>query len=141
MRPTAAVCLSVVTLVAAACGDAAGSAVPTLTVAEVDPASLEIPEDFLTAVVADAATLAGTASTDVEVARAEPTAWADGRLGCVRFEDPGTGPEDGYWVVLHAAGLEFDYRLDAAGAHRLCGEPLELQDGVEEHEPVEESER
>ena len=59
----------------------------------------------------------------------------DGEVAGVIFEDPAEpAPVDGYRVIVHTGVAEYDYRLDAAGAARLCGEPVASSDLGEDHE-------
>ncbi len=54
--------------------------------------------------------------------RAESAVWNDGALGC---PEPGMmytqALVNGYWVVIDAAGQNYDFRVDSRGNFRLCG--------------------
>lgn len=122
-------------LVFGACGG--GGAEPTPSVVTLEPEAApiaEVPAAYLEAVLQDAARLTGSDRDSITIVRSEPTDWADGRLGCVQIDDDGTEPVDGYWVLLEAPGLQLDYRLDAAGVFRLCGDPIATSAADEEHE-------
>jgi hypothetical protein len=53
--------------------------------------------------------------------RAESAVWNDGALGC---PEPGMmytqALVNGYWVVIDAAGQNYDFRVDSGGNFRLC---------------------
>ena len=70
---------------------------------------------------ADAKKRANASSENVVVVKAERVTWNDGSLGCPR---PGMAYTQalvpGYWVVLEADGLTYDYRATARGSFRLC---------------------
>jgi hypothetical protein len=85
----------------------------------------EVPADLLQAVVADLARQEGLATADIEVERAEEAIWPDGALGCPRPDELYTHAEvPGYWIVLRAAGKQYDYRASARGQFRRCGNPF-----------------
>jgi hypothetical protein len=52
---------------------------------------------------------------------AESAVWSDGALGC---PEPGMmytqALVNGYWVVIEAAGQNYDFRVDSRGNFRLC---------------------
>ena len=85
----------------------------------------EVPADLLQAVIADLARQEGLAAADIEVERAEQAIWPDGALGCPRPDELYTHAEvPGYWIVLRAAGKQYDYRASARGQFRRCGNPF-----------------
>ncbi len=93
---------------------------------ETDPTVTgEVPDEFLTPVIEDAATLAGVDPADVTVVTAQEVVWPDGSLGCA---EPGVvytqAQIQGYWVVVEVNGVGFDYRLNDGGAFRLCTNPF-----------------
>jgi len=84
----------------------------------------EVPDDYLAAVLADAAERTGVAVEELDVVEAAAVVWSDGSLGC-----PQPGREyiqvliDGYRVVVSAAGTTLDYRLDGRGNFFVCDAP------------------
>lgn len=131
--------MGVAALTMSACSsDGADSTTPEPTPIEFeasdsdDDASADVPDEYLAAVLSDVATYTGTPPQDFTVLDATGVEWASQRLGCVHFEEPpAPAPVDGYRVVVDAAGVEYDYRLDESGAFRLCGDPLETTDGAD----------
>ena len=81
-----------------------------------------VPEELLKAIVQDLAARTGTDPASIDVVQAEAVVWSDGSLGCPR---PGLmytqALEEGYRVVLRAAGQEFDYHAAQSGHFFLCG--------------------
>ncbi len=81
----------------------------------------ETPADLLAMIIADAAGRAGVTAAAVTVIRDEFVIWNDGSLGCA---EPGQmytqALVEGYWVVLEAAGVEYDYRATTRGYWFLC---------------------
>ena len=95
---------------------------PPETAAFVDA---EVPDEFVAAVLADVAVRTGLTTAELTVLDSTAVEWADQRLGCVHFDEPSEPePVDGYRVVVDSGEAEFDYRLDTAGAHALCGDPV-----------------
>ena len=63
----------------------------------------------------------GAARDDVVIERAESVAWGDTSLGCPQpNRDYLQRIVQGYWVVLHAGGQEYDYRVDQNGREYRC---------------------
>jgi hypothetical protein len=144
---------AIVTLVVAACGaddtsesttlpptsasEASTSTVPERQ--ERDPADLpervpaddgttvtgEVPNELLDPVIADAASRAGVDAATVTVVTAQEMMWPDGSLGCA---EPGgiytQAIVPGYWVIVEAGGVAYDYRLDDNGFFKLCTSPF-----------------
>ncbi len=85
------------------------------------PITGETPGDLLAQIIADAADRAGVTDSDVTVIRDEFAIWNDGSLGC---PEPGVmytqATVDGYWVVLEANGVDYDYRANTKGYWFLC---------------------
>ncbi len=85
----------------------------------------EVPDELLAPVVGDAANRAGIDSGGVVVITGQAMLWSDGSLGCAEPGQVYTDAEvPGYWVVVEAAGVAFDYRLDDRGFFKLCTGPL-----------------
>jgi hypothetical protein len=86
----------------------------------------EVPDELVAAARADLSGLIGAdAAAAAVVVVAEAVTWPDGSLGCpvpgemyVQVETPG------YRLILRSGGTEYDYRLTAAGALRLCDRGL-----------------
>ena len=123
-----------VSLLLAACAQPAGegespSAVPseaasptsTATAEASDKEESDVPEDLLTAILADAAQRAGVSADDIEVTSADAVTFTDGSLDC---PEPGMmytqALVDGYRVVVDVSGEELDYRVGSGGSFRLC---------------------
>lgn len=81
----------------------------------------EVPNDLLSAVIADLKENQGIDEAVVELVRAESVVWRDGSLGCPQ---PGMMYTQalipGYWVVLRHGELDYDYRLSENGTFFLC---------------------
>lgn len=85
----------------------------------------EVPADLLQLIIEDLARQEGLAAADVEVERAEQAIWPDGALGCPKPDEIYTHAQvPGYWIVLRAAGKQYDYRASARGQFRRCGSPF-----------------
>jgi hypothetical protein len=85
----------------------------------------EVPSELLGPIVADAAERRGVAAADIAVVTDQEMLWADGSLGCAEPGEVYTQAQvPGYWVVLEAGGVAFDYRLDRGGFFKLCTSPL-----------------
>jgi hypothetical protein len=85
------------------------------------PVKGEAPADLVTKVRADATRRSHQATGEIQVVRDEAVTWNDGSLGCPRMGAVYTQvPVAGYWIVLRAAGREFDYRVDDRGRYQLC---------------------
>ena len=81
----------------------------------------QVPEAILNSILKEAAKLANVPPQELVIVRAEAVVWSDGSLGC-----PEPGMEytqaliNGYWVVIKAAGQEYDFRVGGGGSLRLC---------------------
>lgn len=85
------------------------------------PPSGDVPAELFRAMAEDAAAVAGVPVGELVVDRAEAVVWSDGSLGCpARGELYTQALVEGYWVVLRAAGQEFDFRASQAGEVKLC---------------------
>ncbi len=135
-------------------GSGAGSATTELPPAPTEPATADadgdeavvldgadapdvadIPEEFVAAILADAAARSGQPEDDVSVVQATRVEWASQRLGCVQFDEPAEPtPVDGFRIVVSAGEMEFDYRLDAVGAFALCGDPVDASHEGDDHD-------
>ncbi|MGA7098617.1 MAG: hypothetical protein WB245_13710 [Acidimicrobiia bacterium] len=86
-----------------------------------EPVTGEVPEPFLDAVLADAASRSGVSVADLEVITAEQVTWNDGSLGC---PEPGVSYTqalvDGFRVEVRADTTPYDYRLDETGWFKVC---------------------
>ena len=85
----------------------------------------EVPAEYLAAVVDDAAERAGVDPSAVTVITAQEMIWPDGSLDC---GEPGGvythAQVPGYWVIVEASDVGFDYRLTGSGAFMLCTSPF-----------------
>jgi hypothetical protein len=100
-------------------GDSPAETIPGTTI----PAGVtgDVPQDLLSAVIADAADRTGVAPQEIVVVRGEAVVWPDGSLGCpIPGEVYTQATVDGFWIVLSAAGSDHDYRATAAGYFKLC---------------------
>jgi hypothetical protein len=81
----------------------------------------EVPHKILDPILNEAAALANVARGQVAVVRAESVIWSDGSLGC---PEPGMmytqALVNGYWIVIEAAGKQYDFRVGRGGSFRLC---------------------
>lgn len=110
--------------------EASGSALepPVQVQLSAAPVNGEAPADLLQAVIEDLSTQENLAVGDIDVERAEEAIWPDGALGCPRPDEIYTHAEvPGYWIVLRAAGKQYDYRASARGNFRRCGNPFKRQ--------------
>jgi len=91
----------------------------------------EAPPELVAAARADlAGRVAAGVAAGAEVVRAEEVVWPDGSLGCrVPGELYHPLETPGYWIVLRAAGREYDYRSAGAGAPRLCEREIKVNPG------------
>src|SRR5215472_12384551 len=77
----------------------------------------QVPEAILNSILKEAAKLANVPPQELVIVRAEAVVWSDGSLGC-----PEPGMEytqaliNGYWVVIKAAGQEYDFRVGGGGS-------------------------
>lgn len=99
---------------------------PELVPEAAPPALGEAPAELLARVQEDIARRTGVTEPGARLVRDQAMTWSDGSLGCPQ---PGeVYPQvlvPGYWIVFHAAGRDFDYRVDDRGRFRLC-EPRPL---------------
>jgi hypothetical protein len=127
-----AVCVFLIVLDLAACGPDPSTVAPTNESNVTSPANLTpkqetspmdtgVPKGILDPVLKEAAKLANVPQEQVAIARAEAVVWSDGSLGC---PEPGMQYAQalvrGYWVVVNAAGQEYDFRAGNDGSFRLC---------------------
>jgi hypothetical protein len=88
---------------------------------ETSPLQAKIPQAILEPILNKAAELAKVAGEQLVMVRAESAVWNDGSLGC---PEPGMmytqALVNGYWVVIGAAGQNYDFRVDSRGNFRLC---------------------
>ncbi len=81
----------------------------------------EAPASLLAEIKADVVERAGVEESAITVVRSQAVTWSDGSLGCPQ---PGMNYTqalvDGYWVVLEADGVFYDYRATARGSFTLC---------------------
>ena len=98
---------------------------------------IEVPEDILNQLVSDAASRTGVAGSEMRIALARRVTWNDGALGC---PEPGVmytqALVDGYQVVLIAGSEALDYRVDDAGAFRVCEQPAGPVSDVAVPDPI-----
>jgi hypothetical protein len=81
----------------------------------------QVPQAILGPILNEAAKLANVPREQLTIVRAEAVVWSDGSLGC---PEPGMEYAQvlvrGYWVVVNAAGQEYDFRAGNDGSFRLC---------------------
>jgi hypothetical protein len=81
----------------------------------------KVPQGILEPILDKAAELAEVGREQLVMIRAESAVWNDGSLGC---QEPGMmctqALVNGYWVVIDAAGQNYDFRVDSRGNLRLC---------------------
>jgi len=97
---------------------------------ELLPAS-EIPAELLDSIVADLQTRFSLSRDAIRVSRVEAILWNDGSLGCPQ---PGQfytqAIVEGYWFVLQADGISYDYRASKKGYFFLCEQKLPREFGA-----------
>lgn len=83
--------------------------------------SIDLPQQFIDPVVAEAARVSGVPVDQVMVISAEAVTFPDGGLGC---PVPGMSytqvQVDGFKIVVEAGGTRYDFRGTAADKFRLC---------------------
>lgn len=85
------------------------------------PGAGEVPEKILEEVITDLIKRSGENRANIQVVKVEAVTWNDGSLGC-----PKEGEVyiqiliKGYWIVLQADGMEYDYRASDSGDFKLC---------------------
>ena len=81
----------------------------------------QVPQAILDPILKEAAALAKLDREQLVIVRAESVVWNDGSLGC---PEPGMmytqALLNGYWVVIEAAGQNYDFRVGSGGSFRLC---------------------
>jgi hypothetical protein len=81
----------------------------------------QVPQAILGSILNEASKLANVPREHLVIVRAEAVVWSDGSLGC---PEPGMEYAQalvrGYWVVVNAAGQEYDFRAGNDGNFRLC---------------------
>lgn len=89
-----------------------------------------VPDEMLSAVVAQAASVADVEPSAVEVMAAEAVTWSDGSLGCPQ---PGMSYTQalvpGYRVVVQAGGEELHFHAGTSGEFRHCDDPRPPAEG------------
>ena len=69
----------------------------------------------------DLAQRTGTAVDSIDIIDVQPMTWNDGSLDC---PEPGAtytqALVEGYWILLSAGGVGYDYRATATGFVKLC---------------------
>jgi len=80
-----------------------------------------VPQAILDAILKEAAALAKVSREQLVIVRAQSVIWSDGSLGC---PEPGMmytqALVNGYWVIVEAAGKNYDFRVGSGGSFRLC---------------------
>ena len=81
----------------------------------------QVPQAILDPILKEAAALAKVDREQLVIVRAESVVWNDGSLGC---PEPGMmytqALVNGYWIVIEAAGKQYDFRVGRGGSFRLC---------------------
>ncbi len=88
------------------------------------PPEADLPAAIMEPIYADVSARSGVEVSEIVVVRAEAVTWTDPSLGCPQ---PGmVYPQvltEGYWVLVEAGGVEFDYRGSRPGEFILCEIP------------------
>jgi len=81
----------------------------------------DVPQGIVDSILSETARLAKVRREQLVIVRAESVVWNDGSLGC---PEPGMmytqAFVNGYWVVIDAAGQNYDFRVGSRGNFRLC---------------------
>ena len=81
----------------------------------------QLPQGILDPILKEAARLANVDRDQLVIVRAESVVWNDGSLGC---PEPGVmytqALVNGYWIVIEAAGKQYDFRVGSGGSFRFC---------------------
>jgi hypothetical protein len=81
----------------------------------------EVPQAILESILKEAAAQAKVDRDQLVIARTQSVVWSDGSLGC---PEPGMMYTqmlvNGYWIVVEAAGKQYDFRVGSGGSFRLC---------------------
>ena len=138
--PLVAIGLLAIATLAAACAQGSGSPEPDGPLASrnqpipvrssaalpSDVGTGEVPDEVLSAILADAAERTGVGTEEITMTRGEAVAWNDGSLGCPEPDTSYTQAlVDGYHVVLDVDGETLDYRVGSGSDFRLCESPIE----------------
>jgi len=84
----------------------------------------EVPQEIMDLVIADVSDIADAEKESINVLRAEYVVWPDGSLGCARPGEMVTQAQvTGYWVILDADNVTFDYRITEQGYFMHCEKP------------------
>jgi len=85
----------------------------------------EVPNDYVAAIVADAAQSSGAAIEEMMVKLAEAVQWSDGSLGCPQ---PGVAYTqaivDGFRIVVQTPTGDLDYRTSGTDFFVVCSQGL-----------------
>jgi hypothetical protein len=88
------------------------------------PPVTAVPPAILETVVAEASRLSGVSLAEVAIVRAEAVVWPDSSLGCAQPDEMYTAVlTNGYWVIVEAATVPYDFRVSTDGTFRLCPHP------------------
>jgi hypothetical protein len=110
-------------------------ATPVPLIGETPPMKGQVPQEILEPILNEAAALAKVDREQLVMVRAESVVWNDGSLGC---PEPGMmytqALVNGYWIVIEAAGKQYDFRVGRGGSFRLCpagrGHPPRSSDAI-----------
>lgn len=87
----------------------------------ISPVVGEVPTTLLESVIMDLSERTGIARESISVIQGQQIVWDDGSLGCPQ---PGIfytqAQVNGYWIILEADGVRFDYRASDSGYFFLC---------------------
>ncbi len=87
----------------------------------------EVPQEIMELVIADVSDKADAGKESINVLRAEHVVWPDGSLGCAKPGEIYTQAQvPGYWVILDADNVTFDYRITEQGYFMYCEKPGSL---------------
>jgi hypothetical protein len=85
------------------------------------PVKQNVPQGILDPILKEAAALAKVSHEQLMIVRAQSVIWGDGSLGC---PEPGMMYTqmlvNGYWIVIEAAGKQYDFRVGSGGSFILC---------------------
>ncbi len=94
---------------------------PQPPAATTDRGTGEVPAQVLADVRGHLAHRIGVDPGAIEMVQARPHTWPDGAMGCPQ---PGLvythQPVEGYWMILHSRGRDYDYRVSKSGTLVLC---------------------
>lgn len=80
-----------------------------------------VPKPIIERLLDTVARASGAAREDIVIEQAQAATWGDTSMGCPQpNRDYLQRIVQGYWVVMHAGGQEYDYRIDQSGREQRC---------------------